>query len=373
MAKQRLKKPAPLAPLDADEPELLEDEYIPPDLEFIAKRDEYAGTGGGQVNIYREGPGGYKDLTFIRSLDLSEFEPAMLQSQPFNGGRFRIHMRGRSGLLANFLFKVEPLPGAPRPESAAALPAGFHLTLPGAPAQAPTDIVAILGAMNANFEKVLAAVAHPPAAPAVGFEQIMQLVNSVMGRAAAPSILDGVGKLGPLLELIDRVRGDRGGEGGDGIGNALGRALEKLAEPLGQVVAAVAERRAAAAGAAVPALAAPGGAGGVAQPEGTDMQAILKQYAAAIMTAARNDDDPAKYAQLAINFGDQEKIAEFVKQPNWFDTVAEAIPEAIHVRAWFEELHEVMKEALLTPPEPGAKIGETPAPPASSADTTAKN
>src|SRR4051812_25335188 len=43
------------------------------------------------VRIYREGKGGFKDLTLIEEVSVSEFTPIMLKHPPYNGGTFRIH------------------------------------------------------------------------------------------------------------------------------------------------------------------------------------------------------------------------------------------------------------------------------------------
>lgn len=357
MTKTTPKKP-PRAPATLEHDDVLEDDYIPPDLEFFEKRDELRGEGGGSINVYREGPGGYRDLTFVRSFGLDEFEPGMLQQSPFNGGRFRIHMRGATGIKDNFLFKVEPLAGA--------TPAA----LPGAPAvtvhPAATDVASLIAAMQSGFKELgtLIVTARAPAAgQSIGMRDLIEFAKALAPQGA-PGGLGAAGmfsQLGEAIELLDRLR-----EGGDGdrgsILGALGRSLDKIAGPVGEVVARIAEKNLSAAAGAPPALAAPG----TVSTEPLDMEALLKQYAGVVIAAAKADKDPAPFAQLALDYGDEAQIAEFIKAPNWFEIVAGAIPDALAHRQWFEEFHEVLLKAL-TPEPGGEKIAETTPAPAADA------
>jgi hypothetical protein len=357
MAKQPPKKQRAVVLTEPAPEELSEADYIPPDLEFIEKRDELQGEGGGEINVYREGPGGYRDLTFIKSFALGEFQPALLQAPPFSGGRFRIHMRGRTGLAANFLFKVEPLPGAPGAMPGNA-PGGVNLTLQ----QPAGDMAALVAAMQAGFTKlgelIVASANQRPATPPITMKEILDFGATIASRVAVPAgpnALDMVGKITPLLELVDRMRGDGGdGEGRGSIVGAFGRALDKLADSFAPVIGEVVKQRMQGGGAALPAPAA-----APANPEGAVManfDGLLKQYASVIMAAARTDADPASYAQMALDNGDPEQIAEFLKRPDWFDVIARNIPEAIHVRAWFEEFHKVLSDALTAPANDGKVI-----------------
>jgi hypothetical protein len=365
--------------LDGDEDD---QEYFPPDLDFANKREELMGEGGeGSIRVYREGPGGYKDLTFVRGFALNEFEPEMLQAPPFSGGRFRIHMqgaRGKGNMRANFLFKVEPLPGVKMPE-----PGNLNAI---AAAQNPTDTATILAAIKDGFATIAAAMHSPK--QGMGVEETIKLIgaiNSMNPQREAPRSNgdDGtIERFSKFVEVIEDIRGPVGADGEVSMLKLVARALDKIAEPLGDVLANVAQKRlarnpaaAAALGEVVAAAVHENAGAEIPETEGAesmDFSTQLKMFLPMIIAQAAADNDPGTYADMLYDNVPLPEIRKWIARPDWFDVLQSLDPRVTPYRKWFTELHDLIVEGLTPEAIEGTKDGTATSGPVDATPSGAK-
>lgn len=351
MARQKLKPKRPQQSVVVNADDLNDEDYVPPDFEFHEKRDELIGSGGGTIRVYREGPGGYRDLTFVKGFGLNEFEPEMLQQEPFGGGRFRIHMRGETGIKDNFLFKVEPLPGVRR-----------AVDQSGTTVSVSNDSAALVAAMQAGFAQLVEKL--KPAAPVLGIKEILDIVSIINKPAAVPAN-GGLGQLKQLAEFMEVIESARLPTGKDGevsIWGVAARAFDKIAEPLGAVLSEVAKRKLNGAE-SVPALPAPAAAAAPQVKSEDEMLVLLKSYLPLLIANAAADNDPATYANMILDAVAPEVLRAYVDRPDWFEVLAPLDPRLATHKEWFTELRECIMEGLTAQPE--ASINREVAPPAS--------
>lgn len=344
----------PAAQLDVPDDDL-DDEYSPPDLDFYNKRTELLDAGdSGSIRVYREGPGGYRDLTFVRGFSLSEFEPEMLQAPPFNGGRFRIHMlgAGRGAMRANFLFKVEPLPGSKPLDGVAA------------PAAVVDSTATLLAAMQSGFEKIAAALAtaHAPAVKqGLGVEDAIKLISALSAIQPPPRSENGLSGLKQLTEIMGVIEEIRGPVDGDGKVSMLGvvsRALDKIAAPLGDVISSVARKKLKENPQALAALT--GDAAEPATGAAMSLDDQLKMFLPMLIAQAAADNDPTTYAEMLLDNMPAAQIRPMIERADWFDELMKLDPRVAPHREWFNELRELVVEGLTPEPEAGKKGASAP-------------
>lgn len=92
-----------------------EDDFQPDDIAVMDLLAELGGDGGTVIRIYRQGKGGYRDLTLINEVSVADFAPMLLAHPPYGGGTFRIHARSKGGITMNRELRVEPAPVALQP------------------------------------------------------------------------------------------------------------------------------------------------------------------------------------------------------------------------------------------------------------------
>jgi hypothetical protein len=376
MAQPRKLPKAPRELLDDDfTPGELPPEDSPADVAFFEKRDDMIAAGGeGTIRVYREGPGGHRDLTFVRGFSLTEFEPEMLQAPPFAGGRFRIHMRSNTGLVSNFLFKVESLPGAKPLDP---------ITLQ--PVQA-NDTATILAAIKDGFAAIAAAM-HPPK-QGMGVEETIKLIgaiNSMNPRESAPPRNgdDGtIERFSKFVEVIEDIRGPVGADGEVSMLKLVARALDKIAEPLGDVLANVAQKRlaknpaaAAALGEVVAAAVHENAGAEIPETEGAepmDFSTQLKMFLPMIIAQAAADNDPGTYADMLYDNVPLPEIRKWIARPDWFAVLQSLDPRVAPYEKWFTELHDLIVEGLTPEAIEGTKGGTATSGPVDATPSGAK-
>lgn len=318
----------PRAPLPDTEPTETDDQALMRVLGSLGNDDE------AMVLIYRQGPK-YEDQTYIDECPPSEFRLSMLQEEPYNGGTFRIHVRGagKTGFLANRKIKVQPkakkpdaVPAADVVTSAlaqmqqqnAAMMKELMTTMQAmrqpAPQQSPMDLIAMI-----KLVKELTVPA--PAAPAAAAEQI-GLFKEVVAMAKTMSEMTGGAPEDPLL-----------------------RGLERLAAPMLTYMAAQKQNQAVPQPTTMPTVEEQP----AVQPEPEqDPMMMIRTYFAMLIAKAEAQVDPTPYAYLILEHVPQEMIDDRLRPDNWLDRLAEIDPRVKNHQEWFADLRNLIFE-LLTP------------------------
>ncbi len=329
-----------------------EQEYAPPSLEINRLAAEFA-IGDEEVSfqIFRQGQGGHKDLSFIKSVAPDQFSYELLQAAPFNGGLFRVYIRNGSGIKRNFTAMVE---------STAPAATGASIGNNGGNSGTTDNAIAsMIAAMSAGFTQLSQQLAQSRApSGGMGVEETIKLIGSLQGltgghapRAPDRDPLDMLERMLTIQKLITPpapISGDAGDqvmvEAIRAVGPAItemmkGRApTQQLAAP--EIAATVQE---------LPQLPAPLSnpideiPGAVAPaPSEFDMKiAVLRPV---IMIMASNGADPYPYANMLLDAFSDEEIAQYIDAPDWFEQLCIAMPEAVNFKPWFSSLRdEVLK------------------------------
>lgn len=324
--------------------------------EDMALLDVLADVGGAStsavVRIYRQGPNGYRDLTYLTECRPEEFTMQRLQSD-YRGGTFRVHVRDKGRLLANQEIKVEP---------------------PAPPVGASSDMAALdpvmrqMQAMQDAMTKLLERIAAPPAAPAAPSRQdIIQEMLQMKELFAAPTRSeDPVAQLLKFAELRKALTdvfptGDAADAAKPGM---LETALEKFGPALLQAFAVQQSRQPIVPATAMPAppgqatMAAtpqpaaapihqPPAADTAAAPQPTDEgTAMLKHYLQFLAVKADGDSDPDTYAGLIYDNLTPEQMHTILDPANWFENLCALVPEISPFKEWFSEVREGVFERL---------------------------
>ncbi len=165
----------------------LGEEFTPEDI-AVSQLLAELGDEGVIVRIYRQGPKGYKDLTYIDECGVADFSPKMLKAPPFNGGTFRIHAQapGAGGMRINRELKVEPAPFKEAPTQTASN--GISAA----------ELGAILAQNNRDLMTGLATALQPKDSLA-GMKEVIGILAPILGARSAPVADDGIQKTLSLL------------------------------------------------------------------------------------------------------------------------------------------------------------------------------
>lgn len=345
-----------------DEQQLWPDqsEYTPPWLELDRIKAEFA-TDAEEISfqIFRQGAGGIKDLAFVKSVAQDVFGYELLQSPPFNGGRFRVYIRKEGGgIRRNFLIDVEPGPDAVKP---------------GVTANAPDQgIAAMIAAMSAGFTTLSQQIARNQAqAPAgMGIKETIELLAAMRPLMSAPAQapaapidpLEMIGKIVRLQRDLAPIPTDSdGGISGTAI---LMKAMDTFGPVLSKSLATPQSAPASDLGdtLANPVQSLPASAPDAADPnspapEGnTAMKVAI--IAPMILLAANNQADPYPYACNCLDLFDDEQLQKYIQSNDWWTNLIAILPEAEKHPAWFNKLREEVLTILQESVEPDRVVGE---------------
>lgn len=335
-----------------------EQTYVSPDLEFETFLSDYDVSQGGEIRVYRQGPGGFKDLEYMEKYPIAEFEPSMLQRAPFYGGLFRIHVRSKDGFLKNFPFKCTAKEKEISPNAQ--------------PASDPAATLApILGAMLEGFKALSAQIAQQ-AAPAGGglkeaVEVLVQLRSLEPKREPAPDQFAMFERFVTLQKQLTPERDPVGPDGEVSDGAIMIEAMRTFGHPLGELVKHALNKNGAQAAPPLhgdtPKLAAPALAvvpnpaqseqPEQPEPEGDDMNLRLAMMKPLFLAMARNNVEVSPYVDMALDAFTDEQIARYLTGPAWKSELLALMPEASEVMPWFERLREGILAALTEDADPG--------------------
>lgn len=320
---------------------------------------------GGQVNVYRQGVGGHRDIEFLDEYTPSEFSIKAVQ-RDYGAGIYRAHVQDAGGVMvANKSFRV----GKPRRgEVPASIAATAAPATPGA-APASSDLVTFMQTMQATmiagFKEIAQAI-QPPAKQGLGVEEAIKLMAAVRGMQPEHVPDNGAHGLGALkqlseiLEVIEDIRGPVDGKGNVSMLGVLSRALDKLADPLGEVIATVAKNKIDKTPALAAALAAPDSSTTEVRtmtPEQQREQIIA--FLPMLIAQAAADNDPATYADMLLDNVSEADIRPWLERADWFDELMKMDERVKPYQKWFGEFRECVAEGLTPPADAStkAKIG----------------
>ena len=325
-------------PIAPPEPaEVSEDDFIPQDVEFENALAELDGDAGGKVSVYREGSGGYRDIILVKSFPLAEFNIEMLQGPPFNGGKFRLHLKSANGqMMRNIAFRCEPsaealeLLKAPPVVAAPALTAEamraemrelvreMALARPQQAGMGVQEFIAMMGAMSPLLSR------NADAPPAQDPFAILERIVSIQAKLAPPPtnadgevssgvvMLEAIKSFGPLIQ--------------DLAARSKGTPRTVQAEPVNAQPAGN------------PAVAALNAPAPNPATEESEMGIKMRVLSAPILLAAKHDAEPGTYANLLLDHFTDEEVQKYIGAPDWFEQLTGLVPGLAEYRPWCEKV-----------------------------------
>lgn len=317
-----------------------EPEFTPEDVAVAGLLAEL-GDNEAKVRIYREGKGGFRDLTLIEEVSVREFNPIMLKHPPFNGGTFRIHAQSpNGGFKVNRQLKVEPGP---------ALPAASSV-------QSNAISAAELGAILAeNNRQLLAGImaAKPEVNPMGQIKDMVEVLAPLLNRPApvvapAPGITDQIGTLSSILALAKQLAPAPAlPEGADTSTLLLSKGLDFVERTMAQAQAART---------AQPAPADPAPPAIQLTPEQEEEIVLFRIAMRRACKAAADKQAPKEFATDNYEDIPESVLMGICNDPQWWNKLIDAYPDATPHKAWFEavrvEFIAFAREDGLLPPEP---------------------
>lgn len=345
-----------------DNPMPGEVEFLPVAMEIEELRDQWS-TGDEEIQfrIFRQGPGGAKDVAFIKTVPPDQFSYELLQSSPFNGGNFRVWItaKGKAGALKrNFAVTVEP-----DPKALAALNA------PTAAASVDSAMAAMIAAMQSGFtamnNQMQQIASRAPAQSGMDVEQTIKLLAALqpMNQQPMQRERDPLDMLTKILAIQKDIAPlPVGGEVDGGV--LMLKALETFGKPLAEIMAAGKAAQAAPAfqnpaPRPMPQLAAP------TEPAPTypDPQSAQEPIAMdeltlklnfikpMVLTMAAQNADTYSYAGMICDVLTSEEIEKNITADDWWPRLTALMPEAAPYQTWFGELRANVIEMLREPDE----------------------
>jgi hypothetical protein len=329
-------------------PEDLVPEFEPEDVAIGNILASLGEDSDASVSIYRQGKGGYRDITFVTETRPTEFSIGRLQHE-FGGGTYRIHVKSTGRLIANRELKVADLPNR-APDN------GLML----APVNQKIDQLAGL------VQQLAGLIAQP--AQQSRKEMIEELLMykqlfDTGGVRAAPAV-DPMDSAMKMIEFAKTMSGvfNGAGEAPDGMA-VLMRAMETFGKPLAEAAmrsqappasyALTEQQQAALPG---PEQQAPSVA---PQPQIGEQEAMaqIEYFIKMLLDEAREDADPTGSAYQIVKFAPLETINDLLRPDDWFEKLSVMRPELAPYREWFSDLRDIVFE-ILTPDEGESTKGE---------------
>lgn len=317
-------------------PESQAEDFVPDDLKAMQLAQQYSGDEGIKIRVYREGKGGYRDITLLAEVLPSEFNPIMLQSEPYNGGRFRLHFVSPTGFVANMAINVAAAPQKPTASMDSQVLTVINenfkqlgemlsrVIAPQSVVQQPTRMQ-LLEEMRLMAEMFRSPVAQPAqsASPLDAFKMMREFVE--LQKVIAPPVVattnGEVNTTATLINVAERF-----------FTNLL-EAKKLDAERMNQQnpppplpVQQIAH---------IPAT--------ETQPKGNDEMLMFVRM---LCTQAKAKGDIETYANMILDNVPEPVALEFVNAPDWFEKIASIEPEVIAHKDWFNELRAAIIEML---------------------------
>lgn len=330
--------------------------FIPEDVEVLNLAKQYANDDGVTLRIYKEGKGGYRDLTFMAEMKPDEFTPSLLQEEPYNGGRFRLHFCSRTGMIANKGLNVAPAPRHLVKNDAAVTQLSEKFdSLSGilrelvsrqtAPPPVPSRIELInemramaelFGRQN-NQPAPSNTIANDPFAILRLMREFTEFQRSVS--PSQPAVTNEKGELDSTATLINLA---------DRFLSGLMQLKNNQPQPQNVNVPQIPQAT------VIP-------ENNLERVESNDMLTQMTAFLNVLCVQAAADGDVETYANIILDNVDEKAVLEFVNKPDWFETLIKANPNAANYRPWFDELRAAIVE-MTQPDSPSSELTQQPAP-----------
>ena len=333
-----------------------ESDYFPPSLAVQEWIDKYSVAGDEiDLKIFRQGPKGHMDLSFIDSVSPGEFSYELLQQPPFNGGAFRVMICDKNGFKKNLPFVVERIKEIP---ASAPVSNGND-----------TAIATLIAAMSAGFQALQQQIARQaPVAPAgMDVKQTIELITALQplaGHAApAPRERDPLDMLAKMLE-IQKAIAPAGGSDPSGE-SVMIEAIRAFGTPLAEMIKSSKQVPVGSQPAAV-VNAHPQPPDQVQLPmirdalndqhsltmsskpelETSEMDMKIALIKPTILIMAANNSDPYPYAHMVLDVFSDDEVEKYINSQDWWTQLLELVPEAASHKEWFEGLRSAAMEVL---------------------------
>lgn len=328
-------------------------EVFDPELAAIEQVIRQYGDTGGRVTIYKQGPGGYRDITYLFACPPSEWledGPSRLQ-RDYGKGIYRIHIQDASGaFIVNKAIPVEALP-----QSRVAAPVAI---------QAQETPVAVALEMMAKsiagmMEAVKFAVQPNPGGNLAQLKELAQVVKEIMPAPAPASpastgnnfeqTLSAATSIMGMLDRFSRPREKELPVDGDGNTDVGSAAMMKGLNLLEDILKRGMAQQSAAPG-AEQAVSAPNAVLEAKpelerEPEVDELElAALKVQVLLANKAARAGESPQSFADEKYESIPDDILETLAFDPKWFEYLCTQVPECIQLQLWWQKVREHMME-----------------------------
>lgn len=316
--------------------ELLEQNDLPGDVAVMNLLQTLDVNDEARVMIYKQGPGGYRDLTLINEVAPADFAPIQLAQAPYNGGTFRIHIRSPSGIIGNKELKVAPAPQSLRMEQPQTQPQIDTLQL----------IRELSAASDIRMERMIQAM-KPPDVDQLGMiERVAGILKSSQPVPQNNQGMDLGATLGVMAKMISLSKDlmptpipvDANGNASD-----MGIMMSMAKEFVSAISAS--KQQAGTAVALPPAQqiehATPNTVvnnDGLTDDEREEMrilEAMYKMQLRRACKAATEKTDPTEYADSIYEMLPDGELDAFVYDPEWFERLCVLEPNCKIHQQWF--------------------------------------
>lgn len=312
-----------------------------PETIAVEKVLKQLGDTSASVSVYRQGPGGYRDLTFLFACLPSEYSMDGLQRiqrdyQQTGKGVYRLHIQKEDGTLAmNKAITVEALPEREKAKVAGAAPA--------APSGEMSAVLAAIAETNKTVAALAAAMQSGPR-PMDTVKDVLGLLKGVMPStpAANPmgSIQDALTMAQTLLQIGKSFApaAPAVAVGDDGKVDVGGTALNKGIELLGKMFEQSMAAKPAAAPPVVIDAPAPNSAQAGLTPEEEKQMAAIKAQLTLANIKAQAGADPDEFADDVYEFLPDDVIDTLATNPEWFNLLCGIVPECRPHQEWYTKV-----------------------------------
>ncbi len=337
----------------------LVEEPDPQDIALMRTITALRGSDGAIIRIYRQGPGGIRDLELLDESGPDEFTPMMLARPPFNGGKFRIHVQDAEGhMVLNQVFRI-----APSREASAQM----H----GAPDMGMMERV--LAQMAAGFERVIERLNQPqsPLNTLEGLTKIMELVKPAPPPPATTPAAELFTTLKLMRELKQFTAEGQGTFDDDGSikpGPLLNKAADMLITALNQGKAQEAAQLPAPPAAQSPK---PGDNAPPVpssdQPQLTDEQQeqvmFFKLQLRAANRTAKANESPEDFADTIYPLIGDDMLRTLATDPQWFEKLCQIESGCAEHKDWYGKVRDALivaarEDGILTPEPKSDTVGK---------------
>lgn len=319
-------------PKPDDEQEFTEETFVPEDVQAMDLARQYAGEEGISLRIYRQLKGGYRDLEFLLEMQPSEFTPSLLQEEPYNGGKFRLHFVSPTGFVANKGITIASRPTVKPAQPDALQPVmqvmmdGFSKMADAMKAMVPQSQsrADMLGEL-----KLMAEFLRPQNAGNGGVIGELETVRKVFDlvKTLTPNPVVAVGESGEvntgqtMLNIFDKfltsvMEAKRGEAAPQPVQGTLNAPVEKE----------------------IP-----------SQLEDDALNEI-RMFSRMLCKQASVGGDVEIYANMVLDNAEEKAILEFINSADWFEKLVSFEPDIGKFRPWFDELRNAIIE--MTTPDP---------------------